>query len=272
MIDYAINFFENYDELNIKQSNLLIFDKDIIKDDINNICQKEPIIIKKAKKTSDCNELSIFINVNNDYKFCKSVIKKIEKILRKNTSIKIVYYIKNRNLKYGEDIVNCIKAMHMRDKKEKYIFIYDVVCDYLDNEFKKCDFCNFKNDKCIANREGMTKYKEMGCCYSFELTKLSDFRFIKNERLCTHMKNRKCDTKNISCKLFTCGYLKSKNIRYNTHKILILDIFFNKKQHDIINLNFFKTKEEILNKILEVNKDPYIWYLFRRKYLIARPK
>ena len=108
----------------------------------------------------------------------------------------------------------------------------------------------------------------MGCCYSFNYAKLLDFRLLKDVKLCQYMQNRTCATKNITCKLFTCKYLKEKNIKFDTHKILLLDCFFNKKQHDIIKSNFFRTREEILQKLQEKNHDLYYWYILRQKYRI----
>ena len=90
----------------------------------------------------------------------------------------------------------------------------------------------------------------MGCCYSFEYCNFFETKFIKNIKLCEHLINKTCSTKCITCKLFTCKYLKEKHIKFDTHKILLLDCFFDKKQHLILNSNFFKTREDILNKFI----------------------
>ena len=165
-------------------------------------------------------------------------------------------------------MINCIKALLMNDTREQYEFVYDTVCDYLDSQFNQCNLCDFKNDQCIANRTKSTKRETMGCCYSFDYAGFFDYRLIKNVKLCQYMQNRTCATKNITCKLFTCKYLKDKNIQFDSHKILLLECFFDKKQHDIIQSNFFKTREEILNKLLEKNHDLYFWYLCFKKYRI----
>lgn len=108
----------------------------------------------------------------------------------------------------------------------------------------------------------------MGCCYSFEYAGFFDIRLVKNINVCKYMQNKTCSTKNITCKLYTCKYLKSKNIAFDSHKILILDCFLDKKQHYIIQSNFFRSREEILKKLEEKNNDLFFWYLFRRKYMI----
>ena len=58
---------------------------------------------------------------------------------------------------------------------------------------------------------------------------------------------------------------KKEKIRFDTHKMILLDCFFNQKQHDIIKFNFFKNREEILEKLVEKNYAAYIWYLFKKK-------
>ena len=150
----------------------------------------------------------------------------------------------------------------------QYEYIYDTVCEYLDNQFCKGNICDFKNDQCIANRENKTARKDMGCCYSFEYCKVFDPRFIKNVKLCQHLKDKTCSTKCITCKLFTCKYLKERGIKFDTHKILLLDCYFNKKQHLILNSNFFQTRDAILQKLLENNYDLYFWYVLFKKYMI----
>jgi len=169
---------------------------------------------------------------------------------------------------YNQDLYNAIKVILLSNRTEKYEFIYDSVCDYLDYNFVKNNFCDFKNDRCIANRKQCTKHDTMGCCYSFKYAGLLDIRLVKDVKLCKYMQNRKCATKNITCKLFTCKYLRGQKIFFDTRKILLLDCFFNKKQHEIIKSNFFRSREEILNKLQEKNYSPYLWYYMFRGYMI----
>ena len=109
----------------------------------------------------------------------------------------------------------------------------------------------------------------MGCCYTF---KYSPNPFAKelltNVKQCHFLNCKKCSIKSISCKLFTCKSLQKKGIKFNSHKILLLDCFFNKKQHLILNKNFFKTKDEIINKLLENNYEPYFIYYINKNYII----
>ena len=49
---------------------------------------------------------------------------------------------------------------------------------------------------------------------------------------------------------------------------ILVQSFFNKKQQLILKYNFFKSKEEILNKLLEENNEPLIIYYLHSKYRI----
>lgn len=221
----------------------------------------------------------VHINLNNNYEYLKFVVTNLINLFGITSDLnkffnfsldnyKIICSVSQNNSKYFNDIINCIKVLLLSDKQKRYEYIYDTVCDYLDSQFHDCNLCDFKNDQCVANRAKRTAHETMGCCYSFNYAGVLDFRLVKDVQLCQYMQNRTCATKNITCKLFTCRYLKENNVKFDTHKILLLDCFFNKKQHDIIQSNFFKTREQILEKLLETNHDIYFWYLFRRKYMI----
>ena len=255
----------------------------IVSPKLRNKSNKNIIITSKIKSYNikkATNNIIIIINLNNDYKYSKLIIKNIEKLIKfsnkysknieyKVRNSKVIASIYNNNSVYCLDIINALKVIELPSIKEKYEFIYDTVCQYLDNKFHTCNFCDFKNDTCILNRKGHPSgHKTMGCCYSFDYSGPFELTWVKNVKLCKYLKNKSCTTKNISCKLFTCKILKKNNIYFNTHKILLLDCFFNLKQHEIIRSNFFRTKEEILQKLLEKNYDPYLWYYMFRRYAI----
>lgn len=168
------------------------------------------------------------------------------------------------SLKCEEEIITKIKLFFKNDQRQIYDFLYDIMCDYLDNEFKKHNYCDFQNDKCIANRESATVHETMGCCYSFDYNKI---RF-SNVKLCKHMINRNCDVNCIGCKLWTCKYLRKKKISFTVKNIPISRGIFNKKQQAIIENNLFKTKEQIIDKLLEKNNMPYFIYFILEKYII----
>lgn len=158
----------------------------------------------------------------------------------------ILSYIINNNSKYFFDIVNSFTALSISDQKLKYEYIYDTVCNYLDSEFKNNNLCDFQNNQCIANRQPNAIHSSMGCCYSFEYSNMLDPNLIKNIKLCQHLDCNSCSTKCITCKMFTCKYLRNKGYRFRINNLLLLDCFFNKKQHLIIKYTFLKLVMKLL--------------------------
>lgn len=194
-------------------------------------------------------------NKENSYQLLKKYLKKPDKY-------NIILNIQD------EDINNCIIASKIIDKKERNIFIYDTMCNILDEKWIKYSPCNFCNNKCIASRNHFMDKEYDGCCYSFN-RKL--FGKVEKKK-CVHLKdNKQCDTKNISCKLFTCDYLKKKKIfNTNYNNYLLLKLFFNKKERLILKYNFFITREEILNKLEEKNHMPYLVYLLSLNFMYRK--
>lgn len=280
----GLNFIEKintYNDLriNLQQiDSIIIFDNNLLEvETLKNKFNKEFFLIKTQKsikeyiyfkKLKKNEQILAVINLNDDYNFCKKVIDTLRKLTENTRVLNISCYIIKNGSKYSNDIDNCIQALCIAEKKARYEYIYDTMCEFLDKQFTKCNFCDFKNDKCIANRMHRIGFESMGCCHSFEYANAFSFKLLKNIKICDYLKDRKCTTQNISCKLFTCGYLKSKKIEFNTHKILLLDCFLNKKQHDIVTLNFFRSREEILQKLMEENTENYLWFLMKKNYLV----
>lgn len=248
---------------------------------------KENIVFHKNVTSKLKNEIAeklvIFLEINENYSnsryVTKSLIKLLdsmpeltEKFVNLETDKTLAAIIKDNNSKQIGDIINALKAIFINDISERNEFIYDIVCDYLDSKFKGCNVCDFKDDKCIANRAKAINNNIMGCCHSFDYARFYEPVFIKNVKVCQYMQNRTCSTKNISCKLFTCRFVKRKHPDFNfkIKKILLLDCFFTQKQQDVLRYNYFKTKEQILKKLQEKNNDMYLWYICNRKYGINK--
>ncbi len=157
-------------------------------------------------------------------------------------------YLENRKEKNIEEKLNIVNSiLEISDKKERYSYLYDLVCDYLDKEFKEKNICGFKNNICKNCR--FLKEKEIkkdsylnGCCHRF-LGK-TDCRNLD-------LKTGKCKIKNISCKLFTCKYLKKEGYKFNLNDIYLSRYFFNFRQKYYLKTAFFLSKEEVLKEILK---------------------
>ena len=170
---------------------------------------------------------TIIIDENN-----LSNIKNIIKKYKNNNNIKMVL-----NCDTNDEYKSIVYCFNIKDKRKRMSYIYDYLCDYIDNDMKEKNYCDFVDGKCIANRLGYSLYKDNGCCYS-------------RGKLCTKLVNGCCTNKNPSCKIFMCYYLnhvvKVKN--YNTRKILLTSIFFNNYDHIFFKMHYFISKEEFLNK------------------------
>ncbi|MBO6243128.1 MAG: hypothetical protein J6O41_00960, partial [Clostridia bacterium] len=69
--------------------------------------------------------------------------------------------------------------------------------------------------------------------------------------LCEHLKkDYTCGAKCISCKLFTCDYLRKKGIQFKIKDILLLNVFFNPLQKYFIKYMVFTPKDKILKRLL----------------------
>lgn len=221
----------------------------------------------------------LIIKLNDNYNINKAIINnlillyKLCPLMKLNLNIsiddkKILSYIINDSSSYLPDILNAFSALLYNDRQEKYEYIYDVVCNYLDDEFRIKNPCDFKNNQCCANRLKNSWHSSMGCCYSFKYAGFFSLSLVKDVKLCQYLDCKTCSTKCISCKLFTCKYLKKHGFSFDTKKILLLDCFFNNKQHLILRHNFFKTREDIINKLLEKDNSPYFVYYLCSKYEI----
>lgn len=182
-------------------------------------------------------EVLIKVSDNNKY-----ILKKIKRYLRhdKKYLIKLETDYKN-NIDLSK-IKEVVQAFNIKDIKKRYTYIYDTVCTYLDNEFQKKRICNFKNNECIAVRKGLYCNSNYGCCYGPRRGK------------CKNLVNNRCKIKSISCKLFTCRYLKKNNVKFLIKDIPLLNLFFNYRQKYLISYSIFVDKEEMIEKLIKLSK------------------
>lgn len=257
------------------------FDKLIIISNQNTTTEKlkRLYISKKIRKNileHIKKDLLIIINPNSNYIEAKNTIKELIKLKKFSIELHINLNINNgtqniiggilkNNSEFESDFVTSLEAINELNKEQMYTVIYNTVCNFLDLQFSKNNYCDFKNDKCFANRDGVSVHPTMGCCYSFKYSK-NPLVFITDVKLCDYLNCKSCTIQCMACKLFTCKSLRKKGIYFDTHKILLLDSFFNSKQHLILQNSFFKTREEIIKKLLEKNNEPYFLYVLLQKY------
>ena len=175
----------------------------------------------------------------------------IEKIIKKTKSIKNKCDKNNLILKFNikedvkdkillRDIKSIETAINLKNKEERYNYIYDTVCSYLDDRIIDENYCEFKDDICKYFREKNELTHKYGCCYS-------DSR----GGLCNYLDKDHCTINSISCKLYSCPTLRENNINFKIREIPLLKYFFNIKQKYYLKYSFFKDKDYVINKLLE---------------------
>lgn len=138
-----------------------------------------------------------------------------------------------------EQLKKAIEIININNIDERYKNIYDDTYNYLQKDFVSNCYCDFCNNKCIAQRHLIRIYPittKNGCCYT-------------NFGHCTYLKNGSCDAKCIACTLYSCQYLTKRGIGYWANEFVLLNAFFNKKQRHHLVFDFFKTREEILQNL-----------------------
>lgn len=147
----------------------------------------------------------------------------------------------NENIFFINEFEKFLKALEQSSNRNKYI--YDTVCNDLENNFLKFNFCNFKNNKCLSQRHKNVVLNDYpytntdGCC----------FKII---RKCQHNnKDGTCKVKCISCKLFICPYLSKRGIGYYASELLLLRAFYTPKQRGIYVNSFYESEDKILSKL-----------------------
>ena len=71
----------------------------------------------------------------------------------------------NEQNKDHKDFISAINAIFYPNRYERYNYIYDNVCDYLDSYFYGKNLCDFKNNKCGEKRNTDSN---TGCCHHFQ--------------------------------------------------------------------------------------------------------
>lgn len=168
----------------------------------------------------------------------------------KNNGILLGYLINyNEYNAQHNDLLIAINAMLYPSTYEKYNYIYDTACKFLDKQFSENNLCDFQCNKCIEKRETNSN-SNVGCCRHFKYKFLAPFIPNNSLIICEYLKEKQCTVQCLSCKLFTCRSLRKKGIKFKIKDIIYLDIFFNLIQKYILKTSTFTSKKEILDKLI----------------------
>lgn len=181
--------------------------------------------------------------------FVKKVMKKKEIGLHENSKILLGYIINyNEKNKKQNDFILGLNAIFYNTRYDRYEYIYDSVCEYLDGYFYGKNLCDFKNNKCGEKRKTTSV---IGCCRHYK-NKLLGPILPNNFVQCEYLIEKKCKAKCISCKLYTCDYLNSKGVKFRIKDILLLNTFFNPLQKYFIKISVYTPKDKIIKRLMRL--------------------
>ncbi len=243
---------------------------EIIEIDNNNVLKVgNDVSLKETTNIENINLSKVFskkvfvLNIDfskfneNEYKkilrhllFIKSLLLKLNKKIGVIEDSKLVIgYLLNydKNNEKQKEFISAINAIFYDNRCNRYNYIYDSVCEYLDDFFYGKNLCDFKNNKCGEKRNTSSV---TGCCHHFKPKWLGPLspKLVLCEYL--NKENYTCDAKCLPCKLFTCDYLEKKGVKFKIKDILLLDVFFNPIQKYFIKYMVFTPKEKILKRLL----------------------
>ena len=164
------------------------------------------------------------ISINNN--------KDLKKFYRRLFIYKSVIYKNTLFSSSCSKIKDIVKALNIKNRKDRITFIYDSACFYADDYMKKQNpnFCGFENGRCHIQKYSGCIYKN-GCC-----------------RNCYYQSDKGCRTSNLICKFFFCNEVKK---RYNVVKIKDVKILklFSFRQRQIIKSGYFISRESFINSL-----------------------
>ena len=231
---------------------------------------------QKYSKENEALFLCFDNDVNKNIKIIKKLFKLRNKIFESIINKKKVRYIIDfskdieENEEYKNIIIEALRIIEIEKEEDRINYIYDYECDLLDRKWNKYNPCKFCDNKCSSQRAGKAWHKENGCCWDFDYSKVP-WKFTENERICAYLDKNGCKTKNLSCKIFTCNYLiKNSDFKIIKEDLFLIECFFNAKRKMVAGHNFFVSKEELLNKLYEINMMPFPIYWFFNEYRINK--
>lgn len=203
---------------------------------------------KNYSKIKDRVLIKLYKSIVKIYKYCSNHNIKIKDIY-------LVNYDKAINNNYMIKELDCLLSAYLMKYEDRINYIYDYMCDYLDNEFNSFNLCDFKDNKCVSRRDleckGCKNPVTYGCCYT-------------KDRVCPNLINSRCTIKSLPCKFFTCRYLEKRGIKYRPWNYLMIRLFLSYNQMIILDSYLYTSKDVIMNKLLKRNIFDYLYVEIRK--------
>ena len=192
-----------------------------------------------------CNN-AIFSKLSIDFKKDENEIDIVEFIqqLDKNKAKETLLFtfvakeIDEETLFKEEQLKKAIEIININNTQERNKIIYEEIYDYLTKDFVANNYCDFQNNKCVAQRH-FSLYplnRKNGCCFT-------------RIRTCPNLKNGSCNVECLACRLFSCPYLTKRGISYWANEFVLLKAFYTKKQRKHVVFDFYHSKQKVLKKI-----------------------
>lgn len=154
--------------------------------------------------------------------------KDLDKFIKKICLYKSIFYKFTRfNIDSKYDLKIIEKALNIKTRRKRIIFIYDKACLILNSQYEGIDVCHFKDNKCIVQQK-LNNGTANGCC-----------------RVCRFQSCTGCKSSNVACKLFYCYEVKNKYKMLEFDDLDILKIL-SIRQRILLKSNYFSSREEIL--------------------------
>ena len=133
----------SYSKLNKNSNVILSIDFESVKEN------EYPKLIRRIKRViNKCTNRNITIGYKEN----------------ENNIIGVLYNYNKDNDKH-QDVLISINAMLYKDIKKRYNYLYDKICEYLDNQFINKNLCGFENDRCVPRKHVDCN---TGCCHHFK--------------------------------------------------------------------------------------------------------
>ena len=123
------------------------------------------------------------------------------------------------------NITDIINALNIKKRKQRLEFIYDTCCKEIDDFYDHKDICHFKNNKCLV-QEHLGNGNINGCC-----------------RLCLFQSAKGCQTRNLTCKLFTCSEVKKRCPVIKFEDLNLLKVLTRRQRH-MISSSYFSNENQ----------------------------
>lgn len=207
----------------------------------------------EIKKIGSKNQ--VYLNLNKldfDIPKTKYIMKKIMQKYRFNKNIEFILDDESLLERVNEFVLEnkyhilvLINTLKIKEKKQRYNYIYDKICYYLDSVCTSKKLCDFKDDVCYGKRISCVKN---GCCHHFKNRYFMGI--TEKPKLCEYQVGKSCTAQSIGCKMFLCDeIIKNKGVKFTVENVLLIKYFYNFIQKIIILSSVFYKKERIIKNL-----------------------